>query len=248
MDPGAGNSIVDAGGSASYSVGDAMGKLWELFRAGGKPMWVLLVLSIMSLAVVIERAVRLRRSDIVPVGLGEQADALWRAGRMDELDKLLEETPPSTLGKIIDFTRRYRHASNSDINAAGADIAGRDKNQHMMFTYPLAAIATLAPLLGLFGTIIGMISAFDRVAMAGAMGNPAMLSGSISQALVTTGFGLLVAIPTLFCYQLFRLRTNYLFNVLDEEASELINSWTMEGADETAPARKPNADAEPVAE
>jgi biopolymer transport protein ExbB len=98
---------------------------------------------------------------------------------------------------------------------------------HHLFSYPLAAIATLAPLLGLFGTVVGMIEAFELVALAGNMGDPSILSGSISKALVTTEFGLIVAMPSIFFFGYFRMRTNMLAHLLEEEASVLTNEWLM---------------------
>jgi biopolymer transport protein ExbB len=97
-----------------------------------------------------------------------------------------------------------------------------------MLTYPLAAVAGLSPLLGLFGTVLGMIESFEMVAIAGSMGDPALLASGISKALVTTAFGLFVAIPTLFFYHLFKLRTNYLAKLLEEEASTLMSEWLMQ--------------------
>ena len=96
-----------------------------------------------------------------------------------------------------------------------------------MLTYPLAAVAGLSPLLGLFGTVLGMIESFEMVAIAGSMGDPALLASGISKALVTTAFGLFVAIPALAAYHVFKLRTNYLANVLDREVTDLSSRWLL---------------------
>jgi len=101
----------------------------------------------------------------------------------------------------------------------------------MMLTYPLAIVAVLSPLLGLFGTVVGMIESFEVVAVAGTMGDPSLLASSISKALVTTAFGLIVAMPMLFFYHMFKLRTHYLASLLEEEAGTLLNGWLLKKED-----------------
>jgi biopolymer transport protein ExbB/TolQ len=133
----------------------------------------------------------------------------------------------STLGRIIVFVVRHRSNPINDVSAAVGDIASRDMGRHMLLLYPLSPVAVLAPLLGLFGTVIGMIEAFEIVATAGVMGDPSLLASSISKALVTTAWGLIVAMPTLFCYSILRLRTNVLGKLLEEEASTLLTEWLM---------------------
>jgi len=209
-----------------FSMKAAVEDLQQKFKAGGLTMWVLLFLSVGALAFVLERAFRLRRGVIAPSGLAEQADGLWRDGALDQLEALCTKRR-STLSRIILFVVRHRHSPVNDISGAAGDIASRDIGRHVMLTYPLAAIATLSPLLGLFGTVLGMIESFEMVAIAGSMGDPSLLASGISKALVTTAFGLFVAIPTLFFYHLFKLRTNYLSKLLEEEASTLISDWLM---------------------
>jgi len=138
----------------------------------------------------------------------------------------------STLGKVIAFIVRHRANPINDVSAAVGDIASRDIGRHMMLLYPLAPVAVISPLLGLFGTVVGMIEAFEVVATAGVMGDPSLLASSISKALVTTAWGLIVAMPTLFFYHLFKLRTNALAKLLEEEGSTLLTEWLMkkEGA------------------
>ena len=197
------------------------------FEAGGTTMWIILFLSVLGLAFVLERGVRLRRGVIAPAGLAEQADRLWQQGRLDEIDALCGRHPRATLVKIIRFAIRHRTSPVGEVSAAAGDIAARDIGRHTMLTYPLMAVAALSPLLGLFGTVLGMMESFETVALAGEMGDPSLLASGISKALVTTAFGLFVAIPTLFFYHLFKLRTNFLASVLEEEASSLISSWFM---------------------
>ena len=216
-----------AGPSEPFSIDAVVQDLTQKFKAGGFTMWVLLFLSVLSLAFMLERLFRLRRAAITPAGLAARADALWREGNIEELQSLCRRYRRSTLAKVIMFIVEKRNHPIDEINTATGDIAARDIAGHNMLTYPLAAIATLSPLLGLFGTVLGMIESFEIVAVAGSMGDPSLLASGISKALVTTAFGLFIAIPTLFFYHLFRLRTTYLAKLLEEEASTLITDWLM---------------------
>ena len=99
-------------------------------------------------------------------------------------------------------------------------------------------MATVSPLLGLLGTVIGMIGAFDKVAAAGSLGDASLLGGDISKALITTGAGLTIAVPALVLYHYFKSRTNMFGLLLEEEASELISSWYGAEADKEEPAEE----------
>jgi biopolymer transport protein ExbB len=190
-------------------------------------MWAILGLSIISLAFVLERLFRLRRGRICPAGMAAQAEKHFHAGEFDQIRALCDRRPHATLTKILEFGLRHPKASMVEVNSVASDIASRDRDREMMLIYPLGVVAALAPLLGLFGTVVGMIESFEIVAIAGSMGDPSMLSASISKALVTTAFGLLVAMPALFAYQILRLWTNAHFRRLEEEANGLIIEWFM---------------------
>ena len=108
------------------------------------------------------------------------------------------------------------------------DIASRELKDHMRRAYPLAVVATISPMLGLLGTIIGMIGAFDKIAMAGSLGDASLLGADIGKALITTGAGLTIAVPALALYHYFRSRVSLYGITLEEEASDLITSWYLE--------------------
>ena len=194
-------------------------------QAGGQTMWALLALSVVGVMFTLERLVMLRRGRIVPRGLAEQADRLWRQGRQDQLLALCRKNR-STLARILAFLAEHRTAAVSDVSTAAGDIASRELRRHLLRAYPLAIVATLAPLLGLLGTVIGMIDAFDTVVMVG-MGDATALAGGISKALITTMAGLTIAIPALFAYHLFKSRTSLFGVMLEEEVTELIAAWRM---------------------
>ena len=194
---------------------------------GGLTMVFLAACSVFGLGFTIERLVGLRRGVIVPAGLAEKADKLWRAGKYDEV-RDLPRIKPCTLSRMLAAVTRHRHSNMSDVSMIAGDIASRELINHMRRAYPLAIVATLSPMLGLLGTIIGMIGAFDKIAMAGSLGDASLLGADIGKALITTGAGLSIAVPALALYHYFRSRINLYGITLEEEASDLIANWYLE--------------------
>jgi len=218
--------------SSGFSMQEAWDELTRQMEAGGTTNWVIVSLSLIGVAFILERAFRLRRKYVVPAGFAEKASELWEKKALGDIERLCErkEYVKTPLARIVAFLVKHRTAKLDDLNDVAGDIASRHLDRHAMLSYPILTVATLAPLLGLFGTVVGMIESFDTVASAGALVNPRMLSGSISKALITTEFGLAVAIPSVFFYSMFRLRTGYLFNLLEEQASTLIADWFIQPA------------------
>ena len=213
--------------AAPFNVDAAWATLKSRFTAGGATMWAILLASTIGMASLLERVVRLTRKAFVPAGLAAKADELWHLRKYDEIETLAAQHRNSTLAKIIRFVVRRRDADIHVINEAIGDIAGRDFTTHQMFAYPMVAVATICPLFGLMGTVLGIIDTFEMVAIAGAMGDPSIMAAGISKALVCTAFCLVAAIPTLFIYHLVKLRTQYLNRLLEEEASFLVESWLI---------------------
>jgi biopolymer transport protein ExbB len=158
-----------------------------------------------------------------------EADRLWKEHKYDEIEALCQRHKHSTLSKIVRFVVRKREENLEHLNEAIGEIAGRDFTTHQMFAYPMVAVATICPLLGLLGTVLGIIDTFEMIAIAGRMGDPSIMAAGISKALVCTAFGLVVAIPMLFIYHLIKLRTQYLHRGLEEDASLLVSNWFMKG-------------------
>jgi len=206
---------------------------FERIRQGGWTMLFLALLSVMSVTFTIERLVNLRKQGILPEGLADEARALWDAGKYDELQAKCRETP-SALGTIIDGLVQYRQTPYVEISALASDMGAREIKTHLQKCYPLAVSGTLAPLLGLFGTVLGMIEAFEIVAIAGSLGDASLLAGSISKALITTAGGLLVAIPSLGIYHFIKTRINSYAMSLEEEVNELLAAWFLKGAESKA--------------
>ncbi len=193
---------------------------------GGTTMLFLLLVSIAGLAYAIERFVNLRKAHIVPDGLATEAARLWKSGQPDAVLQLARRRP-STLGRMIEAIVTHRHGTATDVNMIAGDLAARELRRHLQRAYPLAVVATISPLLGLLGTVIGMIGAFDQVAIMGELANPAAFGGDIAKALITTGAGLSVAIPALALYHFFKSRVTLFGVELEEQAGGLITDWFM---------------------
>lgn len=212
---------------AQKDVGRRFGGSWgEKLREGGTTALVQLALSIFGAGFVFERLVNLRRKNIAPAGLADEARRLWRAGDFAALERF-GESHPSTLGRVIGFIARHRDSAISDVSIIAGDLVSREMAGHYQRSYPLGIIATLEPLLGLLGMILGMIETFEIVALAGALGDPSQLAGGISEALVTTGLGLAIAIPFLALYHFFKSRTASYTNLLEQEVTDLLSDWLL---------------------
>lgn len=224
----AGGTNAAAAPAGTGGAADEAGQFSMIRRleATGKTGLFQLLISIVSLSFALERMFNLRAKNIVPDGLADQARRLWGVGAFAELAGLAEKQP-STLARVIAGLADHRGASAADATAYAGDIAGREMKRHLLRAYPMVVAATLETLLGLFGTVLGMVGAFEAVALAGKMGDPSIMAEDISFALMTTVVGLLVAVPSLAAYHFFRIRTNILALNLEEEASELIADWFM---------------------
>ena len=198
----------------------------QKLKQGGSTALVQLGLSIFGAGFIFERLFRLRRQYVVPEVLSRRARELWKAGKFDELEKL-GETEPSTLARVISFIAKNRTSPMLEVSEICGDLVTRELSNHYQRAYPLGIIATLEPLLGLLGMILGMITTFETVALAGALGDATQLASGISEALVTTGLGLAIAIPFLALYHVFKHKTTGFGALLEEEVTNLLSEWLM---------------------
>jgi len=198
--------------------------LAERFNQGGSIMYFLLALSFVTVTFTVERLVQLRRKTVNPPGLADKAREAWKSGDMQKVIQTAE-AQPSVLASTIALLARHPHLSVNEASVMAGDDVSRAMRRHLQRAYPLAIVATLSPLLGLLGTIIGMIEAFEVVAIAGSLGDASLLAGAISLALITTAFGLIVAIPSLGLYHHFRGKTHELSLEVEEELEELLSEW-----------------------
>lgn len=196
-------------------------------RQGGSTMVALLFLSVAGLAVLFERLFAVRGSRFAPAGLLEGTLALVKSGD-DAAAARLCHAKRSVLGESLVFVLEHRANPMEKVAEAAGDLAGRYVADHEARTNPLAAVAALAPLLGLLGTMIGMIESFKLVEVFGDEGGASMLAGSISKALITTAAGLVIAIPTLGVYHWLRQRIHKHAMRLETDLQSFVNELYLE--------------------
>ena len=173
----------------------------SILYAAGWPIAFLLLASVIAVALIIERSIYLRRSKLLPKQLLDEVIRVYHTGKItnDVVDKLANNSPLGTvLAAALRNAEAPREMMKESIEEAGRGVA------HLLERYltTLGTIASLAPLMGLFGTIVGMIEIFGAQNATG--NNPAQLAHGISVALYNTGFGLAIAMPALVAYRHFR--------------------------------------------
>jgi biopolymer transport protein ExbB len=210
-------------------------RLFAIIQAAGWPIWPLLLASIIAVALIIERSITLRGKRIVPPTLLEQVISVYqRQGVSEEvLDKLSRDSPLGTvLAAGLRNHKSSRYVMKEAIEEAGRSVAHRLER----FLTTLGTIATAAPLLGLFGTVIGMIEIFGSQSPSGA--NPQQLAHGISIALYNTAFGIAISIPALIFYRHFKNKVDTYVVEMELQASKLVDLLHGERSDFPAPPRR----------
>jgi len=206
--------------------------VFELFLAGGFTMWPLLLLSAVALGIVLERFWTLRRTTVLPSGLTAEVATLVRGRRIDT-EHLAALRRHSPLGRVLATVLAERHRPHEFLIARVED-AGRDVVHDLSrWLNSLGTIAIIAPMLGLLGTVSGMIRMFLVITEVG-VGDANRLAGGIGEALLSTAFGLIVAIPAYIFHRYFRGRVHDYALGLAREANHVI-----EVLDSAAPVEKP---------
>jgi biopolymer transport protein ExbB len=193
--------------------------VFSIIQAAGWPIWFLLVASVIAVALIIERTAALRPSKVVPDGLLQTVATELKRGTMgEEAFRRLETHSP--LGRV--FAAGLRNARGSrEIMKESIEEAGRGVAHDLeRFLTSLGTIASISPLMGLFGTVVGMIEIFGSATGAG--NNPQALAHGISVALYNTGFGLLIAIPAMIFYRHFRARVDGFIVEMEQQAIKLV--------------------------
>lgn len=194
----------------------------ELFRAGGFLMWPLLLCSILSTGIIIERAWTLRRSKIVPPSLIKQ---IWQWEKDNKIDgiRLQVLRRDSPLGRILAAGLVERN-SGRDIMKRSLEDTGRHTAHELgRFLNTLGTMASVTPLLGLLGTVVGMIKVFAIITSEG-VGDPTILAEGISEALITTATGLAIAIPTLTFYRYYSGRVEELVVAMEQDVMRFMDA------------------------
>lgn len=199
-----------------------------LIQAGGWLMLPILACSVLALAIIAERFWTLQRRRILPPALRGRA---WRLAQERHLDarhiEALKESSP--LGRILAAGVANRHHGRSAMAEAIEDAGRHEAHRMERYLNTLGTIAAISPLLGLLGTVIGMIRVFGAISADG-MGDMPALSGGIAEALITTASGLTVAIPALMAYRYLRGLVDQLVVEMEQEALRLVEASRPGGA------------------
>jgi biopolymer transport protein ExbB len=193
---------------------------------GGATGIVLFALAFVMVTIALERLFNLRSGRVVPPDFTKRVLPLWTEGKFDELKAVCRQTP-STMARMTSFLVEHRALPAELLIQGASDIGIRELLHEQKRSYGLAVIAGLAPLLGLLGTIIGMIESFKLVEIYGDEGGATILAGSISKALITTALGLIIAIPSMALYHWFKYKIQVINKTLDEQMEVLVNEWLL---------------------
>ena len=194
--------------------------MFAIIQAAGWPIWFLLLASVIAVALIIERTISLRSPKIIPPTLLEQVVAVYQRQGVNEeiLQRLAKDSP---LGAVLAAGLR-NHRSSRYVMKEAIEEAGRAAAHEMeRFLTTLGTIATASPLLGLFGTVIGMIEIFGSQAPGGT--NPQQLAHGISVALYNTAFGIAISIPSLIFYRHFKNKVDTFVVEMEQLASKLVD-------------------------
>ena len=209
--------------------------MWAIIQAAGWPIYPLLLASVIAVALIIERLVTLRRSKIVPAGLLDKVLAAYRQQGItpELLSKLAQDSP---LGQELSAGLR-NHKSSRYVMKESIEEAGRGVTHELeRFLTTLGTIASISPLMGLFGTVVGMIEIFGSNAPTGT--NPTQLAHGISVALYNTGFGLVIAIPSMIFFRHFRGLVDGFVIEMELQAARLVDMVHGERLDSSEQAGK----------
>jgi len=197
--------------------------MWEIIIAGGPVMWPIMLCSVAAAAIILERIWTLQRKRIIPQELTERVWKLVETRTLNDrhVEALGRNSP---LGRVL-AAGLANHDKGRDIMKEAIEDTGRHVVHELeRFLNALGTIAAISPLLGLLGTVIGMIEAFDAITSQG-VGDPRMLSGGIGEALITTAAGLIVAIPALLGYRYLRGVVDFLVVEMEKEAMKLVQAF-----------------------
>lgn len=197
--------------------------MFELVKAGGWLMLPIIAASIVAMAIIFERFWSLKRDKVIPDQL---VSKVWHWVQQNQMtaDRLRELREGSPLGEILAVgivnANQDRQVMKDAIEDTGRHVALRLEK----YLNTLGTIAAISPLLGLLGTVVGMIQVFSVMTSVG-VGDPGQLAGGISKALITTAAGITVAIPSLFFYRYFRGRVDELVVDMEQEALKLVDAF-----------------------
>ena len=193
--------------------------MWEIIQAAGWPIWPLILTSIIGVAIILERFWSLRKSQIIPEGLIVEIKTMIKQNNLDNNKvNILKNSSP--LGDLLAVAIDKRKDSVEGIKSALDERAGIIVHNLERYLGVLVTIATVAPLLGLFGTIIGMVELFSSFTSSGH--DVAVFARGISIALYNTAGGIVVAVPAMIAYRFFRSKIDNYLNEMEHYAIQIV--------------------------
>jgi len=193
--------------------------VWSIIQAAGWPIWPLIFASVIALALIFERMWSLRQSVVAPAGMVDKVLAEYkRTGLTPEL--LTRTAHQGPLGRVLAAGLANVKSPRPVMKEAVEEVGRIVSHELEQFLTTLGTIAAMAPLLGLFGTVVGMIEIFGSQTAAGS--NPILLAHGISVALYNTALGLIVAIPSMIFYRHFRAKVDALILEMEQQAIKLV--------------------------
>lgn len=199
---------------------------FEQLAKGGWVIWVQGALVVALVAIVIERLLALRACHFLPTGLPAKVLAASRSGDGGAITTLCRRHP-STYSDAILFAMNHRDSEPAALSEGIRDIASGRIDAEYEKLAGLSLIAATAPLLGLLGTMIGMIESFQLVALFGDEGGASLLADSIAKALITTAVGLIIALPALFMHHFFKRKIQEISRKLEIALTEIHREWFL---------------------
>ena len=201
--------------------------LLRLLQNGGPVVWTLLLLSFFALTLVLAKVFQFWRLGIAPNDILNRSLREWRKGHWHEATILLERLPKQPAARVMDTAMQGLMAQHPEsmIREEVTRIAKNHIERLRSWLRALELVASLSPLLGLLGTVLGMIEAFQRLETAGNQVDPALLSGGIWQALLTTAVGLIVAIPALVAHQWLDRRVDRCAHAMEDFTTRVFTSY-----------------------
>jgi len=193
--------------------------VWSIIQAAGWPIWPLIFASVIALALIFERMWSLRQSIVAPPGMVDRVLAEYKQGGVTQ-ELLMKTARQGPLGRVLAAGLANVKSPRPVMKEAIEEVGRIVSHDLARFLTTLGTIAAMSPLLGLFGTVIGMIEIFGSQTAAGS--NPIQLAHGISVALYNTALGLIVAIPSMIFYRHFRAKVDDLILEMEQQAIKLV--------------------------
>lgn len=193
----------------------------DIIVKGGVLMIPILLCSVIALAIIIEKLITLRRKRVIPYMALKKVESLIREKNISDAQALCKKNQ-SAMTRILLAAINHRDSDRTEIKEMIEDAGRHEVLLLERYTTPLGTIASISPLLGLLGTVTGMIKVFTVIAFEG-VGHPKALAGGISEALITTAAGLVVAIPTLVFYNYFIAKSESLIAEMEKSSLRILS-------------------------